>query len=231
MNISRRSLLISAAATAVAGALPRLASAAAAVADRPPVARVEPVTETLYGVKVTDPYRWMEDPKDKDWMPFMKGQAEYTDRVLSKIPGRDALRKRVAELSGDLEVLSAVSIGGPYTFIEKRPAGANNYQLYVREGSGPLKLLVDPEARTKGDVHYSMNYWASSPDGKYVAYGLSPSGSEDAVLEIIETATGKILPERIDRAQYASISWLPDSKLFFFNRLAEGGKKGTCDRY
>ncbi|MFZ1990609.1 MAG: prolyl oligopeptidase family serine peptidase, partial [Alphaproteobacteria bacterium] len=229
MNINRRSLLISAAATAVAGAVPRLAFAAAA--DGPPVARIEPVSETLFGVTWTDPYRWMENPNDKDWLPFMKGQSEYTDRVLAKIPGRDALRKRVAELSGDLEVLGAVSVGGPYTFIQKRPAGANNYQIYVREGNGALRLLIDPEARTKGDVHYAISYWASSPDGKYVAYGMSPSGSEDAVMEIIETATGKVLPERIDRTENGSPSWLPDGKSFFYNRLAETGKKGTTDRF
>ena len=92
-------------------------------------------------------------------------------------------------------------------------------------------MLVDPEARTKGDVHFAMSFWKASPDGKYVAYGLSPSGSEDAVIEIIETATGKILPERIARAHYTTISWLPDSKSFFVNLLAEGAERGTPGYY
>ncbi len=102
----------------------------------------------------------------------------------------------------------------------------------MRDGfTGTDRLLIDPEARTQGDVHFSMNYWSASPDGKYVAYGMSPSGSENAVIEIMETATGSVLPARIDRAQYAFPGWLPDGSAFFYNRLAEGGTAGTVDYY
>ena len=102
----------------------------------------------------------------------------------------------------------------------------------MREGlNGAERLLIDSETRTKGDVHYSMNYWSASPNGKYVMYGMSPSGSENAVIEIMEMATGRVLPDRIDRAQYAAPSWLPDESAFFFNRLAEGAAAGTTDYY
>ena len=154
---------------------------------------------------MTDPYRWMENPADKDWEPFMKSQAAHTRRVLDRIPGRAALARRVSELTGDLEIINTIQVAGPYVFVEKRPAGANNFQLFVREGlDGNERLLIDPESRTRGDVHYSMNYWTASPDGKHVAYGMSPSGSENAVIEILETASGTVLPDRIDRAQYAN---------------------------
>jgi len=201
-------------------------------AAAPPVARVEPVTETLFGTVVTDPYRWMENPADKDWQPFMKGQAAYARSVLDAIPGRAAMAKRVGELSGDLEVSNTVQLGGDLLFIEKRPAGANNFRLYVRSRQGgPERLLLDPETRTQGEVHYAVSYWSASPDGKYVMYGLSPAGSENAVIEIMEVASGKILPDRIDRAQYASASWLPDSSGFFFYRLAEGAVLGSSNYY
>ena len=228
--IDRRTLLLSASSAAFLATLPRVAFSAAT--DGPLVARIEPVTDTFFGKSVTDPYRWMENPKDKDWEPYMKSQAAHTRGVLDKIPGRAALAQRVSELAGDLEVISTIQIGGPYVFVEKRPAGANSFQLFVREGlNGAERLLIDSETRTKGDVHYSMNYWSASPNGKYVMYGMSPSGSENAVIEIIEMATGKVLPDRIDRAQYASPSWLPDGSAFFFNRLAEGATAGTTDYY
>lgn len=228
--IDRRTLLLSASSAAFLATLPRVAFSAAT--DGPLVARIEPVTDTFFGKSVTDPYRWMENPKDKDWEPYMKSQAAHARGVLDKIPGRAALAQRVSELAGDLEVISTIQIGGPYVFVEKRPAGANSFQLFVREGlNGAERLLIDSETRTKGDVHYSMNYWSASPNGKYVMYGMSPSGSENAVIEIIEMATGKVLPDRIDRAQYASPSWLPDGSAFFFNRLAEGATAGTTDYY
>src|SRR5262249_11270076 len=161
INMNRRELLASAGAAAALSGLPTtLAIAKAAAKSGPPVARIEPVTDTYFGVSVTDPYRWMENPKDKDWEPFMQGQPDSARKGLGSIPGRDAIAKRVGELSGDLEIVSGLAAYGPYTFIEKRPAGANNYQLYVRDASGTERLLVDPEARTQGDVHYALNYWS-----------------------------------------------------------------------
>jgi prolyl oligopeptidase len=230
-TIDRRTLLVSAGSAALFAGRARF-SLAADSPTKPPVARVEPVTETFFGKPVTDPYRWMENPKDAAWEPYMKGQAAYARSVLDAIPGRGKMAKRVGALSGDLEIVNSMQLGGANVFIERRPAGANNYSLYVRTGlNGAERLLLDPEARTKGDVHYSVNYWNASPDGKYVLYGISPSGSENAVIEIMEVATGKVLADRIDRVQYASPSWLPDGSGFFFNRLAEGAKLGSTDYY
>ena len=229
-TIDRRTLLLSAGSAAALATLPRMAFAAEP--KGPLVARIEPVSDTYFGTTVTDPYRWMENPKDRDWEPFMKSQSAHARDVLDSIPGRAAMARRVSELAGDLEVINTIQIAGTYVFVEKRPAGANNFMLFVREGtSGAERLLIDPEARTQGDVHYSMNYWTASPDGKYVAYGMSASGSENAVIEIMETATGTLLPDRIDRAQYAFPNWLPDGSAFFFNRLAEGAALGTTDYY
>ena len=204
----------------------------AAATGAPPVARVEPVTETLFGKQITDPYRWMENAADKDWEPFMKGQAAFARSTLDAIPGRAAMAKRIGELSGDLEVANTVQIGGDQLFVEKRPAGANNFRLYVRSRkTGAERLIIDPETRTQGDVHHAVSYWSASPDGKYVMYGISPAGSENAVIEIMDVATGKVLPDRIDRAQYASPSWLPDGTGFFFNRLAAEAVAGTPNYY
>src|SRR4029450_7896767 len=103
-TINRRDLIMVTGAAAVLVKLPRMALAA--TPDGPPVARIESVTETFFGTSVTDPYRWMENPQDKDWEPYMRGQAAYTRRVLDAIPGRTAMAKRVAALSGDLEVVN-----------------------------------------------------------------------------------------------------------------------------
>lgn len=225
---TRRRFLAASGSAAALSWLPRTAGAAADAPAGPPVARVEPVTETFFGQAVTDPYRWMENPKDKDWEPFVKGQADHARRVLDALPGREALQRRIQQLSGALEIVSSVQPAGPYVFIEKRPAGASNFRLYVRRGvRGKERLLVNPEDRKQGDVSYAMNYWLASPDGRHVLYGMSASGSEQAVIEVMETATGRVLPDRIDRAQYAAPNWLADGSGFFFNRLAAGAQPGS----
>ncbi len=234
ISTDRRTLLVSASAAALVAALPKAARADLLPPPPagPPTARVEAVTETFFGQEVTDAYRWMENPKDPDWEPYMRGQAAHARASLDALPGLEALKARVAELSGDLEIVGAIQVTDAHVFVEKRPRGANNFQLFVRRGlDGEDRLLFDPESRTQGDVHYSMNYWLASPDGLYVMIGVSASGSEDATIEIHDVETGEILPDRIDRAQYAAPSWLPDSSGFFFNRLAEGAAKGTTDYY
>lgn len=211
---------------------PAAAPPAAPKIPAPPVARVEPVTEEFFGVKVTDNYRWMENPKDPEWEPFMKGQADFARRTLDAIKSSAAMQARVSELAGDLEIVAAVQRAGSRVFINKRPAGADNFILFVREGlEGADRVLVDPTQLKQGDVHVSLDWWLASPDGNYIVYGLSPAGSEDSVAQIMEVATGTILPERIDRTQYASPSWAPDGSGFFFNRLAEGAAKDSTDYY
>jgi prolyl oligopeptidase len=198
----------------------------------PPAARIEPVKEKLWDKTIVDPYRWMENPADPEWAPFMRGQAAYARSVLDAIAGRKALAQRIAQLSGDVPLVTTVMSGGGRTFYEKRPRGADNFKLFVRQGlSGAERVLIDPTAMSDGGRHVSLDWWVPSPDGRYVVYGLSPAGSENSVLHILDVETNTVLPERIDRTQYASASWLPDGSGFFFNRLAEGAKLGAVDYY
>ena len=230
-NGDRRNFIATTGSLAALAMLP-VASRAAAPEGTPPTARVEPVAETFFGQSVTDPYRWMENDKDPDWEPYVKGQADHAHKVFDAIPGRAALATRIGELSGGLELVNNIQTGGPFVFLEKRPVGASSFRLYARRGDdGPERLLLNPEDRNRGDVSYAMNYWVASPDGRRVLVGLSASGSEQAVMEIIDTATGRTLPDRIDRAQYASASWLDDGSGFFFNRLSASGTKGGEDFY
>ena len=71
---------------------------------------------------------------------------------------------------------------------------------------------------TADGKHYSIDYYQPSLDGVYVAYGISLGGSEESVLHVLQSATGKVLPDSIDRAEFASPSWLPDGKSFFYTR-------------
>src|SRR5580692_270189 len=98
MLLDRRRLLTSAAVLGAAAGAPRLAWADAPPA--PPTASVRPVIETLHGVTITDPYRWMETPSDREWTPYVMGQNAYARAVLAQIPGRDALAANISAISG-----------------------------------------------------------------------------------------------------------------------------------
>jgi prolyl oligopeptidase len=228
-GLSRRAAITCAAFTL----LPCAAAARTIQRSGPPVARIEPVRETFFGQTVVDPYRWMENPKDKDWEPFMRGQDAHARATLAAIAGRDALAKRITALSGGTAVAYGAQSAGGRVFYQVRPAGADNFKLAMRQGSGGAeRILIDPTTmKGDGGVHVSLDWWLPSPDGRHVVYGLSPAGSENSVLHVMEVETLRVLPERIAGTQYASPSWLPDSSGFFYGRVADPGRLGTVDYY
>ncbi len=192
-----------------------------------PAPPVRNVTDTYFGVTVNDPYRYFEDLKNPEVAAWMKGEAAYTTSVLAKIPGRDGLLKEI-QVRGDAVSarINSVQVVGPKVYYEKRLATDNIFKLYVREGfEGKERLLVDPDAvQSANGEHSAIDYYAPSPDNKFVAYGISTGGSEQSVIHIIDMATGKELPDRIDRANYANPSWLPDGRLVYsrLQKMAEG---------
>ena len=195
----------------------------------PPIARVEAVTDTYFGEKIVDPYRWMENDKDRDWLPFLRGQDSHTRSVLEQLPIRRTLLERIQQLSGDITAAGPVRLAGGRIFFQQRPAGANNYRLFVREG-GKDRVLVDPTTLDTKDSHFSLDWWVPSPDGTRLAYGLSKDGSEDSMLQLMDVASGRVLGERIPNTQYGFVlHWHPDGSGFFYNQLT--GKVGTPERY
>jgi prolyl oligopeptidase len=198
----------------IASALP-----IAAGQDRPPTAPVRPVTDTYFGTSIVDPYRWMEDTKSPELTAWMAAQNRYTRSVLDGLPLRRELLERIGSLSGAADDLSFVTMVGGKYFTVKIAAGQNQPKVYVRDGlAGAERVLIDPETLSSDGRRYSITYFAPSQDGRYVAYGTAAGGSGDAVLRVIETATGQDMGERIDRTDLGNPSWLPDGRSFFYHR-------------
>jgi prolyl oligopeptidase len=196
------------------------AATATVVPAGPPVAAVRPVVDTYFGQQVTDDYRWMETPDSPELATWMKGQADYARSEIDAVPAHAALAARVHELnvkSGDR--VWNVQVWGGRWFYMKRPASKEMGKLYVRDDlSKDERLLVDPEALASEGKHFALDWFTPSLDGKKVAYGVSPSGSEDSVLRVLDTATGKDFPESITRSQFGGVSWL-DGRTFAHTRL------------
>jgi len=230
ISLDRRTFLSSSAALAGVLAAPGLAMAQSA-ASGPPVAPVRPVTETLWGKQVTDPYRWME-AEGPEWKAYALAQGVYAKQVLDAIPGRDALLAAINHYTESLVAVASVQIGGDYIFTEVRPAGANTFKLYVRQGlHGADRLLIDPDTYAPSGSHASLDWWSCSADGSHVVFGTSPGGSEKSTARIMVTATGAVLPETIDRTELASPSWTEDGSAFFYNRLQPGVAPDSVDKY
>jgi prolyl oligopeptidase len=201
--------------------IPTVATAQSQLPNTP----VRAVIDDYFGTKVVDPYRWMENTSDPEVIAWMKAQNDYTRAVLARIPGRDELLARIKSLDNAGNTVSGLQVWGGHYFYYKTEPGSDNRKLFVRDTLGsPERLLVDPEKMTTADgKHYSIDYFQPSFDGVYVAYGISLGGSEESVLHVLQSATGTLLPDSIDRAQFASPSWLPDGKSFFYTRAQKLG--------
>lgn len=200
-------------------------SVAAVAADAPPKAPSRPVTETIFGVSVADPYRNLEDLKDPATRAWLKAQGDEASRVLASIEGRDAMARRIDELgraTGDA-VRDLVRMPGDRVYFLRRKADESQFKLVMRQGRGGVdRVLVDPDALArKTGIPHALNYFEPSWDGRTLAYGLSAGGSEDASLHVVDIATGRALLKPIPRVHEGLVSWSPDSRVLTFNQVRE----------
>jgi prolyl oligopeptidase len=196
-----------------------------------PVAPVRLVTDEFFGVKVADPYRYMEDLSDPEVVAWFNGQNDYTRSVLARIPARSTLLARIKLLdeSAPASIGSVRVLPGNRIFLSKALAVEELSKLYMRDGwNGQEKLVVDPtKFASPGGPHYALSYSVPSFDGRRVAFGVSPGGSEDAVLRVADADSGNENGDAIDRTWLGTPSWLPDGRSFVYNRLQKLGPKSA----
>ncbi len=197
-------------------------AASAKVPDAPPLAEIKPIVDIYHGTKVVDNYRWLEDGSSPATEKWVGEEMSYTRAILDPLPGRDAIHKRLTDLL-TIGNITAPYIAGRHYFYTKREGMQNQPVLYVRdELNGPDRVLVDAN-QLASDGTIALDWFQPSENGKYVAYGTSPSGSEMSTLHIIETKTGTILPDTIERTRAASVAWLHDNSGFYYTRYPKKG--------
>ncbi len=201
---------------------PRAASSSTSMAA-PPETAVKPVIDMYHGVKVRDDYRWLEDGTSAETQKWVADEMAYTRALLDPRPGRDAIHKRLTELLS-IGNISVPMMAGKHYFYSKREGMQNQPVLYVREGlDGSDRVLVDAN-QLSADGTIALDWYIPSENGKYLAYGTSASGSEMSTLHIVETKTGTILPDTIERTRAASIAWLHDNSGFYYTRYPQKGE-------
>jgi prolyl oligopeptidase len=179
-----------------------------------PVARTEVVRDTYLGVTVEDPYRWLEDVGSDEARGWLEGQAAHARSVLDALGHRATLLARVAELRGDGPERSGFAVAGGVVLHLRQDAGADVAALVARGPRGAReRVLLDPGAMA-GAAHSAIDWYVPAPDGRHVACGISEGGSERSTLHVVETATGRLLDDRLGGALSPFVSWLSDGGWF-----------------
>ncbi|MGB9070779.1 MAG: prolyl oligopeptidase family serine peptidase [Candidatus Acidiferrales bacterium] len=185
------------------------------VTQPPPFTHPEPVTETLHGVAVTDPYRWLENrnaPRTREWI---SEQTRYARSYLDAIPGRQRIHDRIRELL-DVETCDSLQKAGNRYFFRKRLPGEEQPSIYMREGrDGDDQLLINPRKLGRG-IHVAVGPRLASADGRLLLFEIKEGGERSGRFALLDVEARTVLPDSLPRGFLRGFAFAPDLKSFYY---------------
>jgi prolyl oligopeptidase len=185
-----------------------------------PKAKTVEQVDDYHGVKVADPYRWLEDTDSAETHDWVEAENKVTFGYLDQIPYRGAIRERLLKLWNYERFTAPEQQGGRY-FYEHNNGLQNQNVLLVGEAlNGEPRMLLDPNTLSS-DGTVALSGSAITDDGKLMAYGTATSGSDWMEWHVRDVDSGKDLPDLIKWVKFSGASWTKDGKGFFYSRYDE----------
>jgi prolyl oligopeptidase len=176
--------------------------------------------DDYHGVKVADPYRWLENPDSPETREWISAENKLTFSYLNGIPARTKIKERLTKL-WNYERYGVPFKEGARYFYTKNNGLQNQSVLYTVDAlNGVPRVLLDPNTLSP-DGTVALSGLAISHDGNFLAYGLSSSGSDWQEWRVRDVGTGKDLADVIKWVKFSGASWTRDNKGFFYSRYAE----------
>lgn len=165
-----------------------------------------------------DPYRWLEDDKDPRTNNWLAAQQQMMEKYAVNNPYRKPLKQSLQHLLKCEMYTVPAQAGNSIVFKVRRP-GDNQAILYFQEGiDGEPHIVVDPN-RLQSQTPLSISDYFLSPDGKWLVYGLSESGSDWNTGHVINLLTNESLNDRLENIKFFTAVWTPNSTGFYYTRL------------
>lgn len=194
------------------------------------------VSDTFFGTRVSEDHRWLEDGKDSAVRAWSLEQAKLTRGYLDALPMRPKLRKRFNEIHSTAAVRYSHFRQAGAFFAMKRQPPKNQQMLVMMKSAGDIaseRVLYDPN-QADASGHRTIDWFVPSLDGRHVAVSLSEKGSEDGSAHVIDTSTGKMLPDVVPRVQYptggGSLAWDARGTGLYYTRYPQGAERAKGGR-
>ncbi len=198
----------------VAGAMASAGVATHGSFSYPAAARVDQVDD-YHGIKVADPYRWLEELDSAPTRTWIEAQNKLTEGYLDEIAQRAAIKKRLTKLWSH-ERYGIPSKEGRRYYYQRNDGLQNQSVVWVAETlEATPKVFLDPNAFS-ADGTVSLGGLQASDDGRYVAYALSDGGSDWQTWKVRDLTSGADLPDEVRWSKFSGAAWTKDSKGFYY---------------
>jgi len=202
----------------------------------PRLAPRRPIEEIYHGVRVIDPYPWLEDGGDPEVCAWTAAQNARTRAHLDAWPGREALRARLTELmtAGSPVYVGLREAGGKLFAVKRRPPLEQPFLVALASADdlASERIVLDPNALDPSGGT-SIDWFEPSFDGRWVAVSLSRAGTESGDVHVIDAATGRELQEVVPRVNGGtaggSLAWEPDGSAFYYTRYPRPGERPDAE--
>jgi prolyl oligopeptidase len=194
-----------------------------------PKAKTVDQVDDYHGVKVADPYRWLEDTDSADTHAWVEVENRLTFGYLDQIPYRGAIRDRMTKLWNYERFTAPAQYGGRYFYQHNNGLQNQNVLLAADSLAAEPRVLLDPNTLS-ADGTVALGGTAITDDGKLMAYGTAASGSDWQEWHVRDVDSGKDLPDVIQWVKFSGASWTKDGKGFFYSRYDEPKKDSAALR-
>ncbi|HEU4872501.1 MAG TPA: prolyl oligopeptidase family serine peptidase [Pyrinomonadaceae bacterium] len=185
-----------------------------------PPARKSDQVDDYHGVKVADPYRWLEELDSEETRNWVEAENKLSFGYLAAIPERNTLKERLTKLWNYEKYGIPFKEGNRY-FYTRNSGLQNQAVLYtVTALDAQPQVVLDPNSLS-ADGTVALSGMQVSPDGKFIAYSLSASGSDWQEWKVRDVETSKDLSDHLKWVKFSGASWTRDGKGFFYSRYDE----------
>ncbi len=184
-------------------------------------------TDEMFGVRVNDPYRWLEGDirEDASVAEWVNAQNKTTFDYLQTLTSRSAIAGRLREL-WNYEKFTLPVKAGVRIFFRRNDGLQNQFVLYVQDEDGEPRALLDPNTWSEDGATALADY-EPSPDGACVAYLVQDGGSDWMTIRIVDAATSAVLDDALAWVKFSGVSWAKDGAGFYYSRYPQPGDGGA----
>jgi prolyl oligopeptidase len=192
----------------------------------PPAPRGDAV-DVFHGVKVPDPYRWLENTRSSETRAWADAENRLTASFVAG-PVRDRIESELSRVWYFPQYKLPHNEGDHYFFEKNNGLGDQDVVYRLDELGGEPTVVLDPNRRSANGT-VALKTQAYSFNGKFLAYGVAVNGSDRQEIHVRDIDSGKDLSDVVRWTQYTSIAWKSDNSGFYYNRFPQPGTVSADD--